>query len=453
MKLTIAEIVRACNGKLLSGDPQTEITSVSTDSRKISPGTLFVPIRGERVDAHMYIPAVFAAGAAATLTQNHTAVADDEQARIAVDSTERALQEIASYYRERFSIPIIGITGSVGKTTTKEMVALALSSQWNTMKTSGNQNSQIGLPLTLFQLEHEHEAAVIEMGMSYPGEMANLAKIARPMHAVITNIGLSHIENLGSQERILAEKLHITDAFTQDSILYLNGDDVHLAALREQLPQVRKIYFGTQPWCDFCARNITTGENGSSFTLYACGTCYDVKLPVPGTHNVLNALAALAVVKGLGGSLHKAQEALTHYQPPAMRQQIHRANQITIIDDSYNASPDAMKSSLDLLASVPGRHIAVLADMLELGAMEQQAHTETGAYAAAKKIDLLIAIGPRAKAYAAGAKQANPEQPVAHFESNQEACIFLRSFLTAGDVMLVKGSRAMKTDEIVKAFL
>ena len=242
MKLTIAEIVRACNGKLLSGDPQTEITSVSTDSRKISPGTLFVPIRGERVDAHMYIPAVFAAGAAATLTQNHTAVADDEQARIAVESTERALQEIASYYRERFSIPIIGITGSVGKTTTKEMVALALSSQWNTMKTSGNQNSQIGLPLTLFQLEHEHEAAVIEMGMSYPGEMANLAKIARPMHAVITNIGLSHIENLGSQERILAEKLHITDAFTQDSILYLNGDDVHLAALREQLPQVRKIY-------------------------------------------------------------------------------------------------------------------------------------------------------------------------------------------------------------------
>lgn len=452
MKFTVEQIVQACKGKLLCGNPKAEITSVSTDSRKISIGTLFIPIKGEHIDAHMYIPAVFAAGAIATLTQNHQSM-NDNHAWIAVKDTGIALQQIAAWYRSHFSIPLIGITGSVGKTTTKEMVALALSSQWNTMKTCGNQNSQIGLPLTLFQLTPEHEVAVIEMGMSFAGEMSRLANIARPQHAVITNIGLSHIENLGSQENILAEKLHITDTFTPDSILYLNGDDPRLAALRNQLPHIHKVYFGTQPWCDFCARNIETNESGSSFTLYACGTCYQVNFPAPGMHNVLNALAALAVVKGLNGNLHQSLDALSHYQAPAMRQQIHHANQITIIDDSYNASPDAMKSSLDLLSSFTGRHIAVLADMLELGPVEQQAHWQIGYYAAEKDIDELVAIGPRAKFYIEGAHSLKPSLPVHHFDSNQEAITFLRSFLTAGDILLVKGSRSMKTDEIVKAFL
>ena len=188
------------------------VTSVSTDSRKVTPGALLVPIRGERTDAHAYIPATFAAGAAATLTQNHSEM-QDNHVWIAVPDTVEALRRIAAAYRSRFNIPVIGVTGSVGKTTTKEMVALALSARWNTMKTEGNQNSQVGLPLTMFRLEPEHEVAVIEMGMSDFGEMGRLAQIARPQYAVMTNIGVSHIQQLGTQENILAEKLHITDAF------------------------------------------------------------------------------------------------------------------------------------------------------------------------------------------------------------------------------------------------
>ena len=224
MKMTAKEITRACGGRLLCGDPDTVVTSVSTDSRKIDSGTLFVPIKGERTDAHTFIDATFAAGASATLTQEHDQM-DDKHAWIRVQSTEQALQQIAAVYRRKFSIPFIGITGSVGKTTTKEMVALALSAGRNVMKTEGNFNSQIGLPLTMFTLQKSHQAAVIEMGMSNFGEMSRLAQIAAPDYAVVTNIGISHIEQLKTQQNIMNEKLHITDCFHKDSVLFLNGDD------------------------------------------------------------------------------------------------------------------------------------------------------------------------------------------------------------------------------------
>ena len=284
MKMTVEEIRRACGGKLLCGDPEAVVTSVSTDSRKIEPGALFVPIKGERTDAHAYITATFAAGAVATLTEEHTEM-EDSHAWIRVPNTLSALQLIATAYRQRFSIPVVGVTGSVGKTTTKEMIALALSAEKKVMRTEGNHNSQVGLPLTMFRLEPEHEVAVVEMGMSDFGEMSRLAEIAAPNCAVITNIGISHIQQLKTQQNILGEKLHIIDRFQEDSVLFLNGDDPMLAGLRGKL-RVKTRYFGMQPWCDDRAEQIAFHPNGVRFVFRTNGIAQEVDLPVLGLHNV-----------------------------------------------------------------------------------------------------------------------------------------------------------------------
>ncbi len=451
MEMTVKEIAEACGGRLLCGNENTVVTSVSTDSRKISAGALFVPIKGERTDAHIYIDAVFAAGAAATLTQNDTKKIDVHP-WIFVPDTGIALQQIAAAYRSKFDIPVIGITGSVGKTTTKEMVALALSSSYCVMKTEGNQNSQVGLPLTLFRLEETHEAAVIEMGMSDFGEMSRLCSMARPRYAVMTNIGISHIQQLKTQENILQEKLHITDSFDEDSILFLNGEDPMLAELREKLPHIRKVYFGTEPWCDYRAQEIETTDAGVRFRMTANGVSVYVELPVPGFHNVLNALAGLSVAHCLGGDVFAAAKALSQYEPPAMRQQIHKVRGITLIDDSYNASPDALRSSLQVLRTFPGRKIAVLADMLELGDMEEAAHRQVGKMVAENGVDLLVTVGERARWIAEEAK-AHSDMPCSSFSNNSEAIAFLQETVCEGDVLLVKGSRSMHMDEIVKVFL
>ena len=453
MKMTIREIVIACGGRLLCGDENTVITSVSTDSRQITDGTLFVPIKGGRTDAHSFINATFAAGAAATLTQNHTEM-DDVHPWIAVEDTQRALQRIAAVYRLRFLIPVVGITGSVGKTSTKEMVALALSAERNVMKTEGNFNSQIGLPLTMFRLEPEHEVAVIEMGMSEFGEMARLAQIAAPQYAVMTNIGISHIENLKTRENILTEKLHITDAFTEDSVLFLNGDDPMLHALKGRVT-ARTVLFGTGEDCDFRAVNIAPGENGTHFDVSIRGVMRHVSLPVFGIHNVLNALAGIAVAQELGVTPGAAIAALETYQPLAMRQQIHRFNDIIVIDDTYNASPDAMKSALSVLVELKteGKAYAVLADMLELGDYSQRAHYEVGQAVARSGADVLVTVGERAQEIARGALSIRPDMACKVCGANDEAVAFLHTALTKGDVVLVKGSRGMHADEIVKALL
>lgn len=451
MHMTVQEVVEACGGKLLCGDPTAKITGVGTDSRQIEPGMLFVPLRGEHTDAHLFIPATFAAGAAAVLTQEHRQM-QDEHAWIAVRDTEEALQAVAAAYRRRFQIPLVGITGSVGKTTTKEMVALALSAGCSVMKTQGNQNSQVGVPLTMFQIDGTHQAGVIEMGMSQFGEMARLARIVAPQYAVMTNIGISHIENLHTKENILREKLHITDAFGPGSALVLNGEDPMLAALRGRLP-FRTLFAGTQDWCDYRATGVAAQGGETDFVACCPGVEVPVHLPVPGMHQVTNALAALAVADLLHVDLKAAAAALAGYQPLAMRQQVHQVDGITIIDDSYNASPDAMRGSIDVLCAYPGRHVAVLADMLELGAYSRQAHFSCGEHAARAGVDLLVTVGPASCAIGEGAAHVAPQMPCAHFDSNAQAGAYLRHILTAGDVVLVKGSRGMHTDEIVSSLI
>lgn len=446
MRLKLSEIVKATGGELLCGDEETVITSFSADSREIKGGTMFVPIKGERTDSHSFIDVVFEAGAAATFTEEK--IPARQQPVVLVKNSREALQKAAAYYRSCFEIPIVGITGSAGKTTAKEMVALALSPKFNTLKTAGNQNSQIGVPLTICRLKKDHKAAVVEMGVSLPGEMARIAPVVKANYAVVTNIGVSHIEFLKSRENIMEEKLHIADFLPKDGIVFVNGDDDLLHTLNKKSKhQIRT--FGTGFDCDIKASAMRHADNGTHFTYEYKGEKAQVFVPAAGLHNVRNALASIAVARALGVNMEDAVRAIAAYKPPAMRQQFFKSGNVTIIDDSYNASPDSMLGAIDILtqSSEPGRKIAVLGDMLELGHRAEQDHTAVGAYARKQGIDLLLAVGEQAKNICKGFGEENS----IWFDSNEKAIAYLKATLKEGDIVLLKGSRGMQLDDIVTA--
>lgn len=446
MRLKISEIVRAAGGKLLCGDENAVITAFSTDSRQVRPGVMFVPIRGEKADGHSYIGEVFAGGASATFTDHELPAR--EQPVVLVNDCRTALQKAAAYYRSQFTLPVVGVTGSVGKTTAKEMIAQALTASFNVMKTAGNQNSQVGVPLTVCGLRKDHGAAVVEMGVSMPGEMARIAAVVKPTCAVMTNIGVSHIEFMKSRENIMAEKAHIADYLPIDGVLFVNGDDDLLPSLKETRKH-RVVTFGLGPQCDWRAAGLREADKGTFFTCVGrSGETVEMFVPAAGEHNVRNALASMAVARYLGVPAEGAVRAIAAYKAPAMRQQVLEAGGLTIIDDSYNASPDSMRSAIDVLMSrnAPGKKAAVLADMLELGDFSRQGHYEVGQYAREKGVDLLVAVGPLAREIAAGYGDR-----ALWFAENQEAAAYLRGALGEGDAVLVKGSRGRKTDEIVTA--
>ncbi len=444
MHMTVAEIAALCGGRL-SGDGSAVVTAFYTDSRETEPGKMFVPIRGEKTDAHRFIPQVFAAGAAATFSE--TLLEDPAGPVVYVQDSRAALQKVAEHYRERFAIPVIGITGSVGKTTTKEMVALAVSAGLRTMKTAGNANSQIGLPMTVLRMAPEDEAAVVEMGVSMPGEMARIARVAKPTIAVMTNIGVSHIEFMKTRENILAEKFQIADYLPAGGAVFVNGDDDLLGALKST-PEKKIVRFGLGENCDWRAVDLDADAYGTRFTCVHDGRKIPVYVPVAGEHNVRNALAALAVADAVGVPEEKAVRAIAQYTPPAMRQQIRAVGGITLIDDTYNASPDSMRAALKILADLKaaGKKYAVLADMLELGDYAEQGHRETGAFAAQCGVDCVVGVGPLAKFIVEGFGPAG-----IWFATNAQAVAFLKARLHDGDAVLCKGSRSMHTDEIIRA--
>lgn len=452
--MQVKDIVKACNGRLLCGDPEMVITSVEIDSRQVKAGALFVPIHGQKTNAHIYIEQTLLQGAAATLTQEHNVMNDTEHCWIRVENTQNALQQIAKAYRNRFSVPVIGITGSVGKTSTREMVALALSAERNVMQTRGNANSQIGLPLTMFQFKEEHTAAVIEMGISEFGEMERLVNVAHPEYAIVTNIGIAHIEQMKTRENIMSEKLKIAEGFGGSSVLFLNGDDEMLANLY-QTTMLPVVYYGTQSWCMYRAEAIQTNGMKTIFTLRAPSYTAKVTLPVLGIHNVLNALAAIAVADIMGLSLEKVVDRLKEYRPPSMRQRIYESHGITVVDDSYNASPDSVKSGIEVLCSLPnpGKKIAVLADMMELGDFSDQAHFQAGVSVAETKIDVLITVGSWSVRIAEGAMSVKSDMEILMCTDNKQAIDCLKELIKRGDAVMIKGSRSMKTDEIVEFFL
>lgn len=446
MRVKVSDIAAAAEGKLLCGDENTVITSFITDSREAKAGAMFVPIRGERADGHSYIPAVLEGPAAAAFTDHEIPLG--EKPLVLVKDCREALQRAAAWYRDQFAIPIVGITGSVGKTTAKEMVAQALSAQFRVLKTAGNQNSQVGVPITVCGLRKDHTAAVVEMGVSMPGEMARIAGVVKPTCAVMTNIGVSHIEFMKTRENILAEKARIADYLPPDGALFVNGDDDLLPTLKETMGS-RVVTFGLGPTCDWRAFGLNEADKGTFFTCQSpAGERTELFVPAAGEHNVRNALCAMAVARYLGVPAGDVVRAISAYKAPAMRQQMVEANGLLIIDDSYNASPDSMRSAIDVLSTRPvtGKRAAVLADMLELGDFSQQGHYQVGQYAKERGVELLVAVGPLSREIAAGYGEG-----ARWFATNQEAAAFLRDALRPGDAVLVKGSRGMKTDEIVAA--
>lgn len=472
--VTVREILSACKGTLLSGSMDTPIVHMSYDSRIIQKQTIFVPIIGEKADGHDFIDSALEKGADAVFTSRHTkkdieALSEDrrKKAWIAVEDTRAAMQATAAFYRNRFQMPIIGVTGSVGKTTTRAMIAEALSAGRNVYQTKGNQNSQVGVPLMLTEADGE-EIAVLEMGMSEFGEMDRLTNMVRPEVAVITCIGAAHIENLGSKENILKEKLAIVHGMDEKGILLLNGDDEMLLSLKESL-RVQTYYYGTGEQCDFRAENIRLAGGRAEFEAVLPEARVNLSLLMPGMHNVQNAMAAMAVCSLFHIPLEKAAEKLSAFRGVKMRQQIYRLSSCTVIDDSYNANPDSMKAALRVLMELPGegRKVAVLGDMLELGDEEVHYHEEIGVFAARTGVDTLITIGGLAKHMNEAAEGYEMEKQRAckkngygecgietfHFFTNQDIIAFLKEFIKQEDTVLIKGSRGMALNEIADALV
>lgn len=454
-RIKLFEIVEAVGGSFgYPGD--IDITSVSTDTRTIQPGCVYFAIKGERFDGHDFAAKAMELGAAAVVCER--AVAGVRC--IIVDSTRQALLDLAHYYRKRFAVNLIGITGSVGKTTTKEMVALAVSAGMKTLKTEGNRNNEIGLPMTLFGLDSSYGAAVIEMGMNHFGEISRLSTTAEPTMAIITNIGYSHIENLGTQENILKAKMEILDGTDYNAPLILNRDDKLLAGIESKRGRKIVFYSAEKTDAEGYATDLVRDETGMDFTVHFPETTIPMRLNCLGTHNVRNALAALCAARELGVDLQAAAQALSRYQPDGLRQNMEKTSTHTFLIDCYNASPDSMKAALEVLseiktpaggASPNGRHIAVLADMLELGKMARTLHKNVGETAAAK-VDLLVCYGEQAAHYADGAiKKGMPEENIRHFTAMDEMIAYLKDELTPADVVLFKGSRGMKLETAVEA--
>ena len=402
--ITVRDIVEAVNGRLLCGDMETSLRHISIDSRTMKGDDLFVPLIGEKADAHRFLSQAFENGAAASLTSEHDTYPEGiTGALIRVEDTKKALQDIGRYIRSRLSLPLVGITGSVGKTTTREMIAAALSAGYRTFKTPANHNSQVGVPITISDISEADEIGVLELGMSEPGEMEVISDIARVDTAVITNIGVTHIENLGSRENILKEKLRIQDGMKRGGTLFLNGDNELLRDVRAK-DGCETSFYGLGANCSYRAVNITYNGGRPAFDMVHGAAVVPVVLEVMGEHNILNALAALAVADHYHVPLADAAEALKTFDGFKNRQQIYKKGNITIIDDTYNASPDSMKAGIRVLASLTDRkrRIAVLADMKELGEDAPLFHYEIGAFLGEQPVEEVITYGALAKEIARG---------------------------------------------------
>lgn len=442
MELLLRKIANALGSELKS---DKIITRISTDSRDVDENTLFFAIKGERFDAHDFAKSVEENGAAALVCHKKVDVSCPV---IYVDDTKKALLDLASYYRNKFKdLILIGLTGSVGKTTTKEMTACVMEQKYRTLKTEGNFNNEIGMPKTLFRLDESVECAVIEMGMSEFGEISALSNAALPNGAIISNIGVSHIENLGSRDGIFKAKTEMLEGLKKGGPLVLNGDDDKLSTVKND--DFNVIFFGIQnEKCDVRAVDIKEHDLQTDFTVICENGKQNVTLPTVGIHNVYNALAAISIGLSFGVSLESAADGLKDYVPSGMRQRIKKVGNITFIEDCYNASPDSQKAALNSLCTVAkGRKIAVLGDMLELGSYTETAHRTVGEYAAEKKIDMLYTFGESSKYMADSARKCGLAN-VFEFTEKESLANALLSELKTGDTVIFKASRGVRLEEV-----
>lgn len=439
---TTKEIAQVTGGELIGAD--VTVTSVSTDTRTIEKGALFVAVKGERFDGNDYIEQASQNGAAAAICDNANISADIPLIRVADSRT--AQLKLARYYRDRFSVKLCGVTGSVGKTSTKDMIYAVLSAGFDTLKTEGNFNNDIGLPRTLFRLNADYGAAVIEMGMSDRGEISALSKTSHPNCAVITNIGWCHIENLKTRENILAAKLEILDGMDDaNAPLIVCGDDEFLGKLTNTGSH-KLIKYGFNSENEVRAVNIRHIDGGEDFTLLYGGGEYAASVPEVGEHHILNALAAFAVGIEFGMTAGEIIPAFMRYESSGMRQRIEKRGDVTVILDCYNASPTSMKSALNVLSTMSGRKIAVLGDMLELG--EQSKRLHAGLAELSELADAFYLYGHEMAALRDAL--AKKGIPVTHSESKEELAAALLKDIKSGDVILFKGSRGMKMEEIAE---
>lgn len=454
--LKINDVINAINGRISNSyNSNGFITGVSTDTRSINQGELFIPLKGENFDGHDFIPKAFSKGASFCLcNKNKIDKANKTQSDniIIVEDTKIALIKLAKYYRELFPIPFIAVTGSVGKTTTKEMIAQVLNTKYNVLKTKGNFNNEIGLPHTLFRLNDRHNIGVVELGMSSFGEISKMADAVRPKIGVITNIGISHIENLGSKENIAKAKTELLDSMEDDDIVILNAESPELWKKRSLISQ-KTIYFGDNRG-DVQIKNKKRHNDGSiSFNISGKYGNNNFKIAIPGEHNVYNAVCAIIVGFEMNLSKEAIQEGLLKFNPPKMRQEFKKAYfGATVIDDSYNASPDSVRAALDLLAKSgkSKKKAVVLGDMLELGKYSKKAHFDIGLYAG-NKVDIFIAVGDFAKDLAKGAEKGDvPIENIFTYRTTTEACKNIVDITCDCDIILVKASRALKMEKIIQ---
>ena len=448
--MTLEYIAKACGGSYIGAEKKKSmcVSDITTDSRKVSDRCLFVAIRGSRVDGHDFIDQVVEKGALAVLSEKNLGACSFPY--IIVRSTTQAVKDLAEYYLEQLHIPVIGITGSVGKTSTKEMTAAVLSQKYRVLKTQGNFNNELGLPLTVFRLRDEDEMAILEMGISDFGEMSRLARIARPKTAVITNIGYCHLENLKDRDGVFKAKTEIFDYVRDDGHIILNGDDDKLDQVQE-VHGIRPVKFGLEPKNDVYADNIRSlGFTGMSCTIHTPVGSFATVIPMPGKHMVYNALAGTCAGFIYGLTLNQIKAGIESYKPLDGRFHIITTSQYRIIDDCYNANPMSMKASLEVLSDGSGRKVAILGDMAELGKDERKLHEEVGEFAGRLKLDALYCAGPLCESLAKSAKKSNPKLDVCHFRDKDVLIRRLPALLKAGDTILVKASHSMVFEQIVK---
>jgi len=437
-KISLKKIAEWCKAQT---DLEGFVEKISTDSRYIDAGTLFIALKGERFDANDFVPDVLSKGAKAVVCSRYEG---NDDRIILVEDTGKALLDIAAGYRQSFNIPFVALTGSVGKTTTKGMIYAVLSEKFNTLRTEGNLNNEIGVPKTLFRLEKCHQAAVIEMGMNHFGEISRLSKTVCPDIGVITNVGTAHIENLGSRNGILKAKSEILDGMKKGSPLVINGDSDMLSKVSADGYKV--VRFGLDGG-DVTAENIDPTPLGSGFTVKYKGESARAFVPSQGVHNVYNGLCAIAVGLLLGMTLEECVRGLRNFAPEGMRQKITSVKGMTFIEDCYNANLDSMCAALETLKSLKiKRTVAVLGDMLELGDFSKEAHQRVGEKAFETECALVVTFGDEAENIAKSFAENGGEAKA--FSDKAELTGFLRGNLKEGDTVLFKGSRGMKMEEI-----
>ncbi len=442
-KFTLEEIAAACGGKYVGDEAlrQSAVTSVERDSRQINDGSLFLAIKGERVDGHDYIQKCYDAGAICAVCEK--APENPTKPYILVESTLEAVKLIAKAYRNKFDIPVVGVSGSVGKTSTKEMLYAVLSQKYKTHKTEGNLNNELGVPLTLLAMAEDTEAAVIEMGISDFGEMTRLSDMVRPTICVLTIIGCCHLENLVDRDGVLRAKTEMFVNADRNAEFILNGDDDKLCTVTD-VNGKKPIFFGFAAENDYHAENIeNNGEGGVSCTLCFDDTRISVTVPAIGSYMVSNALAAVAAGRLLGLSDEQLLNGVQAYKTVGSRANVINTGKIRIIDDCYNANPTSVKASVDTLVNFDGRSVAILGDMKELGTDELKLHYETGEYAKRKGTELVVAIGPLARELAKGADGI-------WYEDIESAEHMLGGLIHSGDTVLVKASHSMQFEKIVE---